>query len=100
MKQAQTGFVNSKDRLPVGVDTGGLPETQFFDLQIPVAEVMPDEVPERLRGFVVAVRFQSTADYFASVFEAVKNPDVLMGLGVVGQLSEVRRPAVYMRPLH
>ena len=55
MQQPQHHLVDGQQIAPVRVQAGVVFEAKLLQFEIPVAELMPDEVPQRLRGFVKAI---------------------------------------------
>ena len=58
-----------------------LAEAKLLYFQIPVAKFAPDEIPERLRRFVIAVQFERAIHDFGGVRESVENPGVFNCVG-------------------
>ena len=60
-----------------GVQAGVLLEAQLLQLQVPVAELVPEEVPQRLRGFVKAVLLDGAVHLLGAAVQAAEDPAVL-----------------------
>src|SRR5690348_11087073 len=54
------GSLESRQRVaPAGIEAGTFLEAELFQLEVPVAELVPEEVPEHLGGFVIPVGVDS-----------------------------------------
>src|SRR5947199_6495703 len=82
------------------VDPRVFAEPQFLRFEIPVAEVVPEEVPKGFRGFMVAMALERAYSYISGILEPLKNPAVFGGAGGVFDLSGLRCPAGYTGALH
>src|SRR5689334_10580132 len=62
MQQAEQSFVNGKRRGPVFVLAGGFAKLQLFDFEVPVAEIVPGEMPEFVSCFVVSMLLECSVN--------------------------------------
>src|SRR4051794_26530742 len=79
MEQSERAFEGGEQIAPSGSEPRVLLEAQLLQLDVPVAELMPDEVPEQLGGLMVAIGFDGAVDLLGAVVEAAENPAVLDG---------------------
>ncbi len=68
------GFVDGQHCLPMLVDARVLAETQLLRFEIPVTEIMPEEIPKSLSRFVVAMVFESSRRHIPGVFKTLEDP--------------------------
>ena len=76
MEQAQRGLERGQSVAPVGVEAGVFLEAELLQLDVPVAELVPEEMPEHLRGFVVAVLLDGAIHLLGAAVQAAEDPAV------------------------
>jgi hypothetical protein len=77
MQQPQRRFEGCQQIAPAGVNSGILPEPQLLQLQVPVAEFVPEEMPQHLSGFVITILLDGAIRSFSGAVETAENPAVL-----------------------
>src|SRR5438270_5429256 len=100
MQKAQSGFVDGQYSFPMFVNARVFAEPQFLRFEIPITEVMPKEIPQRLSRLVVAVSFERASSYVTGGFETVENPGVRCRGGRVRDSVALRCPIGDSRPFH
>jgi hypothetical protein len=79
MQQAQSHLKGGQHVAPVGVQAGVFLEAGLLQLQVPIAEFVPEEMPEQLRGFVVAILLDGAVHLFGAGIQAAEDPAVFDG---------------------
>jgi hypothetical protein len=79
MQQAQHVLESRQDIAPSGGEAGVFLEAQLLQLHVPIAEFVPDELPEHLRGFVIAIGLDGAVHLLAQSLRRLKIQRSSMG---------------------
>ncbi len=82
MQQPQRGFKHGQDIGPVVIAAGVLRKLELLQLDVPIAEFAPEELPDGLCGFVIAVGCDGAVDLFGTGVEAAEDPAVFEGIAL------------------
>src|SRR5262245_55109936 len=77
MQHAQSCFEGRQRIAPMRIQAGVFLESQLLELDVPVAEFMPEEAPQDLCGFVETILRYSGVSLFGAGVQPAENPAVL-----------------------
>ena len=81
VEQAQRAFEDDEEIAPVVIEAGTFDEAEFFEFDVPIAEIIVDEVPDELGGFVIAVLVDGAIDFLCAFVETAEDPAIFDGGG-------------------
>ncbi len=68
MNQPQRVFVNNVSVTPVRVP--------LFQFQVPVAKLIPEKSPDRIRGLVIAMVFKRLIGLLGAIDQSIRDPSI------------------------
>src|SRR5580704_7103668 len=96
MLQAEIGTENSQQIPPVICKAGPRSQTQFLDFEIPIAEIVPEKLPQLLGHFVISVLSELAVGKFGRAAEPAENPAIFQSF----KLARLGQGRLNARAIH